>query len=100
MNAHIDKIRREIMERSLMLCCDNLQLAHLQHEIETAMLIGASIVMEIPIDPTDETEGGLSVTPEGEELLRQLFEGDANPFTNRTPAGIGKTYIDGKVTLG
>ena len=55
--------------------------------IETAMLIGASIVFEQPIDPDDE--GELQFTPEGEELLRQLFEGPAP-----TPEQIGRTYLE------
>ena len=45
------------------------------HTVETAMLVGASIVLEQPLNPADED---LPITKEGEELLKRLFDGEAD----------------------
>ncbi len=78
MNKHIDAIRRQIRERALLFCCDNLDMVGKLHTVETAMMIGASVVMETPIDLDDDLPPFVS-TPEGDELLRQLFEGPRPP---------------------
>jgi hypothetical protein len=81
LNGRVDRIREEIHRRALLFCCDNMDMLGKIHTIETAMLVGASVVFEQPLDPEDD--GHLVITPEGEELLRQLFEGEDNPLTGR-----------------
>lgn len=90
MNGRIDKIREEIRRRALLFCCDNMDMLGKIHTVETAMLIGASVVFEQPLDPEDD--GQLVITPEGEELLRQLFEGEP-PADEQ----IRQTYLETKV---
>jgi hypothetical protein len=101
MNLHgkVDRIREEIHKRALLLCCDNEALHGQLHTVETAMLMGASIVFEQPIEQEDE--GELVISPEAEDLLRQLFEGEdkltlaaEKTYLELNPAGIGKTHID------
>lgn len=75
MNAHIDAIQSEIKRRILTMVVDNPNLAGIQLQLETAALIGASVVLETPLD-LDDNPPPLESTPQGEELLRQLFEGD------------------------
>lgn len=41
-----DQVISEIKRRALEFVCDNPQIFHLQLEIESAMMIGASIVIE------------------------------------------------------
>jgi hypothetical protein len=100
MNLHgkVDRIREEIHKRALLLCCDNEALHGQLHTVETAMLMGASIVFEQPIEQEDE--GELVISPEAEDLLRQLFEGEdklalaaEKTYLELNPAGTGKTYI-------
>jgi hypothetical protein len=112
MNLHgkVDRIREEIHKRALLLCCDNEALHGQLHTVETAMLMGASIVFEQPIEQEDE--GELVISPEAEDLLRQLFEGEdklalaaeglmpespnkwpAKPYMELRPEGVDKTYI-------
>jgi hypothetical protein len=74
MNKYIDAIRSEIHRRALLLVVDNPRHGANLHLLETAMLIGASVVMETPLDT--DTEDQLALTPAGDELLRQLFEGE------------------------
>ena len=84
MIEQVEKIRKEISNRALEFCMDNHRLTrHDILEVETTMLIGASIALGQPIDPEDD--GKLIDTPEGKEFLRQLFE-------NKVPEGTGKTY--------
>jgi hypothetical protein len=70
---NIERVIEEIRRRAQLFCCDNMTLLGKIHEIETAMMIGASIVLEQPISDDDED---LPPTEKGEELLRQLFEGE------------------------
>ena len=79
---NIERVREEIRNRAISLICDNPRRVGDLHFIETAMLIGASIVFEQPIEDTDEE---LKFTPETDELLRQLFEGGdkVSPFADR-----------------
>lgn len=46
MNADSDKIVDEIKRRALLFVIDNPRLFHLQTQIEAAMMVGASIVLE------------------------------------------------------
>ncbi len=89
MNAHVDRIRETIRQRAALFCCDNMDMLGKLHTVETAMLIGASIVLETSIDLEDNPPP-LESTPEGEELLRQLFESEAL-HVNEVPVGVGKT---------
>jgi hypothetical protein len=101
LNGRIDRIREEVNRRALLFCCDNMDMLGKLHTVETAMLVGVSVVFEQPI--SEEDDGQLHITPEGEELLRQLFEGEDKPedlHINEIAAGVGKTYMDGKVTIG
>lgn len=84
MNAHIDHIREQIRQRAALFCCDNMDMLGKLHTIETAMLIGASVVLETPEDLSDDPPP-LESRPEGEALLRELFEGDRDP--GRCPCG-------------
>ena len=77
LNGRVDRIREEIHRRALLFCCDNMDMLGKIHTVETAMLVGASIVFEQPLDPEDD--GQLVITPDGENLLRQLFEGEDKP---------------------
>src|ERR1035437_8413870 len=93
---NVDRVREEIRRRAQLFCCDNMTLIGKVHEIETAMLIGVSVVLEQPIDEDSEE---LKFTPESEELIRQLFEGKGEGEemyipNNETPCGIGKTYLE------
>jgi len=76
MSPHIDFIREQIRQRAALFCCDNMDMLGKLHTIETAMLIGASVVLETPEDLND-TPPPLESTPQGEAMLRELFEGEA-----------------------
>jgi hypothetical protein len=83
---NVDRVREEIRRRAQLFCCDNMTLIGKVHEIETAMMIGASIVLEQPIGEESEE---LQFTPEADELIRQLFEGPSP-----SPEQIGQTYLE------
>jgi hypothetical protein len=83
---NIEKVREEIRKRALLLVVDNPARAGDLHFIETAMLVGASIVLEQPIDDDDDE---LQFTPEAEELLRQVFEGPMPDYDQ-----IRQTYLE------
>jgi hypothetical protein len=67
MNAHIDAIAAEIKKRAAKYCQDNPRTCRgRETEIETTMLIGASIVFE--------TEANLSEAELGNDtLMKELF---------------------------
>jgi len=84
----IENVRQEILRRAQLFCCDNMDMVGKIRTIETAMLIGASIVLEQPINDAEED---LTFTPEAEELFRQLFEGPPCPAEQKR-----KTYLETK----
>ena len=73
----MDRIQKEIRNRALLLIEDNPSRVGDLNFVETAMRIGASIVMEQPITESDNPIDNM--TPEAEEALRQLFEGRPEP---------------------
>jgi hypothetical protein len=75
MNKQIESIRKTIRDRSQEFCLDNPRLLGAEMVIETAMLIGASVVLGQPVDPDDNEAPELSDTPEGRKLLEALFGG-------------------------
>lgn len=81
---HIETIRKTIRDRAQEFCLDNPRLLGAEMVVETAMLIGASVVLGQPIDPSDTEAPELSDTPEGQALLEQLFNG---PRSFRCPCG-------------
>ena len=73
MNERINVIRNKIQQRALLMVGGDPARAGDLYFAETCMLIGASVVLEMPLDLKDKNQ--LISTPAGEEILSQLFEG-------------------------
>ena len=58
MEKRMNDIRAEIKKRAAQFCKDNKSAAGREHEIETTMLIGASIVFEIPDEDVVNADDG------------------------------------------
>ena len=68
-----ERIKREIRNRAVLLIADNPARIGDLNFVETAMLIGASVVLEQPLD--DKETNNDAFMEESEDMFRQLFGG-------------------------